>query len=248
MKNLLSVAIVLLVVTSASAQSFKGVFNKITNRDSGKLSTTNSAMSASSLTSSQIIAGLKEALTVGTEKSVASLSVMDGFFKNTALKILMPAEALNAEQKLRNIGLGKQVDEAILSMNRAAEDASAKAVPVFVNAIKQMSVTDALSILKGSDSAATAYLKAKTALELTNAFKPIVAQSLDKVNATKYWDGLFSAYNKISFKKVNPDLSAYVTEKALAGIFYQIALEEQKIRKNPMARTSDILKQVFGGG
>jgi hypothetical protein len=157
----------------------------------------------------------------------------------------MPAEAQKVEKKLRDIGMGKQVDNAILSMNRAAEDAAKSAAPIFINAIKGITIQDGLGILKGGDFAATNYLKEKTVAQLTEAFRPIIEQSLQKVNATKYWNTLFSTYNTFSKEKVNTDLSAYVTEKATAGIFHQVSLEEQKIRKDPFARTTDILKKVF---
>jgi len=140
----------------------------------------------------------------------------------------MPPEAAKVEESLRKIGLGSQVDAAILNMNRAAEDASKTASPIFVNAIKNMSFTDAWAILRGDDKAATNYLQRQTTAELTNAFKPIIETALAKLDATKHWNTLFSNYNKFSFKKVNPDLTAYVTEKALSGIFYQLAIEEQK--------------------
>jgi hypothetical protein len=130
-------------------------------------------------------------------------------------------------------------------MNRAAEDAAKSAAPIFVNAVKQMSFQDAMGILKGGDFAATNYLKEKTTLSLTEAFRPVIENSLQKVNATKYWNTVFTTYNKFGTEKVNTDLTAYVTEKALTGIFYQLSLEEQKIRKDPLARTSDILKKVF---
>ncbi len=195
--------------------------------------------------SNNIAAGLKEALSIGAEKAASNLSSVDGYFANAAIKILMPEEAKKAEEKLRAIGLGKQVDEAILSMNRAAEDAAKSATPIFVNAIKQMSIQDAAGILKGGDHAATDYLKSKTAAQLTEAFRPVIEKSLEKVDATKYWDAVFTAYNKFTIKKVNPDLSAYVTERALSGIFFQVAAEEQKIRKDPLARTTDLLKSVF---
>jgi hypothetical protein len=159
--------------------------------------------------------------------------------------VLMPEEAKKVEQKLRSIGMGKQVDNAILSMNRAAEDAAQSATPIFINAIKGITINDGLGILKGGDFAATNYLKAKTLSQLTEAFRPIIEQSLQKVNATKYWNTVFSTYNTFSREKVNTDLTAYVTEKAMAGIFYQVGLEEQKIRKDPVARTTDILKKVF---
>ncbi|MDB5222843.1 MAG: hypothetical protein JWN83_1510 [Chitinophagaceae bacterium] len=217
---------------SANAQSIKSILNSIT-----KNSDTNS---------SNIADGLKEALQIGTDRSVQKLSIIDGFFANAALKILMPEEAKKAEQKLRALGFGKQVDNAILSMNRAAEDAAKSAAPIFINAIKQMTIQDAVGILRGSDFAATDYLKSKTSIALTNAFRPVIEASLEKVNATKYWNTIFTTYNKLSFNKVNPDLSAYVTDKALSGIFYQIGLEEQEIRKNPAARTTELLKKVFG--
>lgn len=143
------------------------------------------------------------------------------------------------------MGLGKQVDDAILSMNRGAEDAAKNVTPIFINAIKGMSFSDALAILKGGDFAATGYLKDKTTSQLTEAFRPVIENSLQKVNATKHWNTIFSTYNKFSSEQVNTDLTAYVTEKALAGIFYQLGLEEQKIRKDPVARTTDILKKVF---
>jgi hypothetical protein len=131
-------------------------------------------------------------------------------------------------------------------MNRAAEDAAKDAAPIFVNAIKQMSFQDAWGILRGGDSAATKYLREKTTQSLTQAFRPVIERSLEKVNATKHWNTVFSSYNKVGKEPVNTDLPAYVTEKALAGLFYQVALEEMKIRKDPVARTTDILKKVFG--
>ena len=158
----------------------------------------------------------------------------------------MPEEAQKVEQKLRSLGMGSQVDNAILSMNRAAEDASKSAAPIFVNAIKQMSIQDAAGILKGGDFAATDYLKSKTTASLTEAFRPAIEAALTKVDATKYWNTVFSTYNKFSLQKVNTDLVAYVTEKALAGLFHNISLEEQKIRKDPAAQVTGILKKVFG--
>ena len=198
------------------------------------------------LNTAQIVAGLKEALTVGTQNGTNKVSAVNGFFADAALKILMPPEAQKVESTLRNIGLGSIVDKAILSMNRGAEEASKSATPIFVDAIKQMTITDALGILRGGDFAATNYFKGKTTAALTTAFKPVIATALKNVNATKYWSDVFSAYNKISSTPVNTDLSAYVTEKAVAGIFLEVGLEEQKIRKDPAARVTDILKTVFG--
>lgn len=197
------------------------------------------------LSTSEIASGLKEALRVGTDSATKKLSGVNGFFANAAIKILMPPEAKKVENTLRNIGMGKMVDKAVLSMNRAAEDASQFAGQIFWNAIKQMTIQDAIGILKGGDFAATEYLKRHTTSELTNAFKPVIEKSLEKTDATKYWKDVFSAYNKFSTKPVNTDLTAYVTEKALEGIFYEIGLEEQKIRKDPAARVTDILKKVF---
>jgi hypothetical protein len=240
-----------LVVVNAQSQGLKGFIKKVT-ADSSSSSSLNKVLGAASstgkgsLSTETIASGLKEALQVGTERGSAKLSSVDGFFKDAALKILMPAEAQKVEQKLRGIGLGSQVDKAILSMNRAAEDASKSAAPIFINAIKQMSIQDAVGILKGGDFAATGYLKGKTTTNLTEAFRPVIEQSLAKVDATKYWNSVFSTYNKFSADKVNTDLSVYVTEKALAGIFHQVALEEQKIRKDPAAQTTNLLKQVFG--
>jgi hypothetical protein len=194
----------------------------------------------------QIAAALKEALTIGTQNSANRLSAVNGFFANAALKILMPPEAQKVESTLRGLGLGSVVDKAILSMNRGAEEASKSATPIFVNAIKQMTITDALGILKGGDFAATDYFKGKTTAALTEAFRPVITEALKKVDATRYWGDVFSTYNKFSTKPVNTDLTAYVTEKAVAGIFQEVGLEEQKIRKDPAARVTDLLKTVFG--
>jgi hypothetical protein len=234
---------------SLQAQGLKGLIKNATKKDSSGKTSVDKMLGMSggksALSNEEIISGLKEALKVGTEKGTNKISAIDVFIKDAAIKILMPAEAQKAEKTLRNIGLGRQVDNAILSMNRAAEDAAKSASPIFINAIKGMSFQDALGILRGGDNAATSYLKNKTTVSLTEAFRPVIESSLKKVDATKYWNTVFTSYNKLSAEKVNPDLSAYVTEKALAGIFYQVAQEEQKIRKDPMARTSDILKKVF---
>lgn len=199
-----------------------------------------------SLSTNDVVSGLKEALSVGINKGTKQLSAADGFFKDAAIKILMPPEATKVEESLRKVGMGSQVDAAILNMNRAAEDACKTASPIFVNAIKNMTFADAWNILRGSDNAATSYLQKQTTTELTNQFRPIIDQALAKIDATKHWNTLFTNYNKFSFNKVNPDLAGYVTEKALSGVFYQLAIEETKIRKDPAARTTDILKSVFG--
>ena len=229
---------------------FKDLLKKTGNKDSSKTSLGNvlgniTTKSTSALTNDEIIGGLKEALVKGTENGTKKLSATDGFFKDAVLKILMPEEALKVEKTLRNFGMGKQVDNAILSMNRAAEDAAKSAAPIFIKAVKEMSVQDALGILRGSDHAATDYLLNKTSEALTASFRPVIETSLEKTNATKHWNTVFTSYNKFSKDPVNTDLAAYVTERALAGIFHMVAAEEQKIRKDPMARTSDLLKKVF---
>jgi len=201
-----------------------------------------------SLSNEDIVSGLKEALSLGAKKSADKLSAADGFFKDAAVKVLMPPEAQKVEKALRSIGAGKLVDDAILSFNRAAEDASKSAAPIFIDAVKNMSIQDALGILKGPDTAATSYLKKATTTNLTNAFKPTFDSSLKKVNATRYWSLVVDKYNSLptTFNKVNSDLPSYVTQKALSGIFYYVADEEKKIRTNPAARVNDILKKVFG--
>jgi hypothetical protein len=198
-----------------------------------------------SLSTEEIAAGLKEALSVGATKSADKLSAADGFFKDAAVKILMPEQVQKAEKRMRMLGMGKLVDNTILSMNRAAEDASKSAAPIFLNAIKNMSISDALGILKGQDTSATSYLRKATNADLTAAFKPIIETALQKVDATKYWTDFFSAYNKFSSEQVNTDINAYVTERALKGVFHYVAEEEKKIRKDPAARVNDILKKVF---
>jgi len=233
----------LLLLTSVASFAQSGLLKKA----SGILSKA-SGGSGTSLTNDEIVAGLKDALSVGAQNSANKLSSVDGFFANAAIKVLMPPEAQKVEKTLRAAGMGKLVDNAILSMNRAAEDASKSAAPIFVNAIKSMSIQDALGILKGSDTAATGYLRGKTVAALTSAFRPVIDTALQKTSATSYWKTVFDAYNKLptTFNKINPDLAGYVTEKSLSGMFYQVAQEEQKIRKDPAARVTDILKKVFG--
>ncbi len=203
---------------------------------------------AGSLSNSEIIAGLKQALEVGSNNAGKQLSTINGYFGNQVLKILMPPEVKKVENTLRSIGMGAEVDKAILAMNRAAEDAASQAAPIFINAIKTMTIQDGLGILKGGNGAATNYLKGRTTQQLTSAFRPVIENSLNKVNATKYWSQVFTIYNKLptTFNKVNPDLAGHVTEKALAGLFITVEQEENKIRQNPSARVSDLLRKVFG--
>lgn len=246
MKKLARIRIVALIVFSCfsvvtvSAQGLLGgAKNALNSLKGGK---------GSSLSSDDIVAGLKEALSQGTKKSADKLSAVDGFFKDAAVKILLPPEAAKVEKTLRSAGLGKQVDEAILALNRAAEDAAKSAAPIFLNAITHMSVQDGLGILKGTDTAATSYLRKSTSVQLTAAFRPVIDTSLQKTGATKYWKALFDTYNKMPLvSKVNSDLPGYATEKALDGVFYYVAQEEKNIRSNPAAQVTDLLKKVFGG-
>ncbi len=198
------------------------------------------------LSNADIVQGLKEALRVGTDTTTKKLSLINGFFGDDIIRILMPPEALKVEKTLRDVGMGKTVDKAILSMNRAAEDATKFVGKIFWNSIQQMTITDAIGILRGGDFAATEYLKRTTTQQLTSAFRPVIDRSLNNVNATKYWSDVFSLYNKFSNNPVNTDLGAYVTDKALSGLFYHVGLQEQKIRKDPVARVTDILRKVFG--
>lgn len=191
--------------------------------------------------------GLKEALTIGANNSSKKLSTTDGFFRNAAVKILMPPEVRKVEQTLRQFGMGSLADKAILYMNRAAEDAASKAGPIFISAISKITLNDALGILRGGNNAATNYLQRATQQELMNAFSPVVRQSLSKVGADKVWQQAFDAYNKLPMvTKVNTDLTNYVTQKTTEGMFKSIAVEELKIRQNPMGQGSNLLRKVFG--
>lgn len=225
-----------LFISELNAQNIKGLLNKAKDAVTGK---------STGLGNDEIIAGLKEALTIGTEKGTSMLSKENGFFGNELRKIVLPPDAQKIEKTLRSVGFGKQVDDAILTMNRGAEEACKQAAPIFVDAIKKMSVQDAVGILKGADTAATGYLRSNTTSALTKAFRPIIESSLEKVGATRYWSTMVTTYNKFSMQKINPDLAAYVTERALQGVFMQIAAEEKNIRKDPIARTTELLKKVF---
>jgi hypothetical protein len=199
------------------------------------------------LSQDEVAAGLKEALEQGIVKGTDLASKTDGYFKNDLIKILLPEDAQKVEKTLRNMGLGSEVDRALLAINRGAESAAIEAKPIFVNAIKQMNIQDALGILKGEPTAATDFLKRTTNAQLVELFKPKIQASLDEVGATKYYGDLANSYNKIPLtkQKVNPDLNAYVTQKAIDGLFVLIAEEEKNIRENPLGRTSDLMKKVF---
>jgi hypothetical protein len=198
-------------------------------------------------TNAEINSGIKEALEKGTGISAERLAIQNGYLGNLDVKILFPQEAKNVESTLRSLGLGSMCDQVITSLNRAAEDAAMEAKPIFVDAIKQMSFQDVQKILLGEQNAATQYFQGTTTTSLSSKFSPIIDASLKKVDATKYWSDVMTRYNKVPFvKKVDTDLTAYVTQKAIDGLFIEIAKEELKIRENITARTSPLLQKVFG--
>lgn len=237
MKRIFLIAtLCLLIAGTASAQleSLKKAAKSITS-------------GGTKLSSEEIAEGLKEALTNGISKGSDLVSQVDGYFKNPEIKLPFPPEAKKAEEKLRQMGMGAEVDKFVLTLNRAAEDAAKEAKPIFVTAIKSMTIQDAAGILKGQPDAATQYLKRTTSSPLKDKFKPVVQSSLSKVNATKYYADLINTYNKIPLvQKMNPNLDDYATDKAIEGLFTMIAKEEKNIRQNPGARTSELLKKVFG--
>ena len=233
-KSLIFILISAIFLQSADAQ-FLNRLKKIIN--------TNPA----SLSEEDAVAGIKEALITGTNESVRLVSVQDGYWANPEIKIPFPSEARDMETVLRKLGMGRKIDEFNESMNHAAEKAANEAKSIFISAIRGLTVKDALNIVKGEDNAATMYLKNTTSQELKEKFQPVINNSLQSVKATSYWDDLISTYNKVPLvKKMNPDLSAYVTDKAIDGLFIMIAKEELKIRKDPVARTTELLKKVFG--
>lgn len=193
-----------------------------------------------------IAAGLKEALNNGISKQVSKLTATDGFYKNEAVKILLPDELKKVDKTLRDIGLSSLADEGLKSLNRAAENAVKEATPIFVNAVKGMTFNDARTILLGSDNSATSYLQNSTTTALYGKFNPVVKSSLGKVGADKVWHQIITKYNSIPLvKQVNPDLNDYVTNEAMKGVFKMVAVEEKNIRTNLNSRTSDLLKRVF---
>lgn len=201
----------------------------------------------SPLTNDEVVKGLKEALSIGTNNSTGLASKLDGFYKNPALFIPFPPEVKQVKDYAKQVGLSAQVTKFEMTLNRAAEEASKNAAAVFINAIKGMSISDGFTILKGANNAATQYLKNKTTAELTQKFTPIVKAAIDKVQLTKYWNPIITSYNKIPMvQKKNPNLTAYVTERALKGLFKLLADEELKIRTNPAAQITTLLQNVFG--
>ena len=206
-----------------------------------------SGLGHSGLSESDIANGLKQALTIGSQNASQTLNKTDGYNGNPLIRIPFPPDAVKIENKLREIGYGAKVDAFVTSLNRAAEQAAIQAASIFANAITNMTLTDAEGILKGSDTAATHYLRQNTYQPLNTAFTPPIQSALDNNNVDKQWSELTTAYNKIPFTKpVQTNLVAYTTDKALQGLFVTVAGEEQKIRNNPEAQTTDLLKKVFG--
>jgi len=198
------------------------------------------------LSTEEVARGLKAALEKGTAQGADLASQTDGYFKNPKIKIPLPPEMQKVETNLRRIGLGDEVDKFVLNLNRAAEQAADDAKPIFMNAIRSLTIEDAWNILKGDKHAATEYLRRTTFDQLKSAFKPIVANTLDQVNATRYYNDIARAYNKVpGVTKINEDLEDYATTKAIDGLFVLIAEEEENIRANPAARTTELLKKVF---
>lgn len=219
----------------------------------GALETVNSTIGDGeepALTESEVIAGLKEALDVGIKNSVSFTSKLDGFYKNPELFIPFPPEAIKVKNTAIDLGLSAQVDKFEMTLNRAAEEATKTAIPIFVNAIKEMSIVDGFAILKGEKNAATKFLRDHTEGQLIEKFSPEVSAAIDQVELTKYWGVLATAYNTANTftggEDINVDLQGYVTAHAMDGLFIMVAKEEEKIRDNPADRVTDLLKKVFG--
>jgi hypothetical protein len=234
MKTLSKIVIVGILFAGCTAQQITKTINDYLGDEEG-------------LTSADIASGLKEALVTGITKGSNEVSRLDGYLKNPNIKIPFPPEVQKVEQKLRDIGLGVEVDNFITTLNRGAEEAAKEAKPIFVSAITSMTIQDAWSILKGDDKeAATNYLRKTTSDQLRAKFAPIMEDALDKVNATKYYSEIINTYNSIPFvEDVSSDLKGYATEKAMDGLFFMIAKEEMNIRKDPSARATELLKKVF---
>lgn len=248
MKSIISLCAVLVLSSAVYAQDQpkkKSTFGDLLKK--AETAINDATKGGTSLTNDEIVQGLKEALTVGISNGSAQASAVDGFYKNSLIRIPFPSDIQKVETTLRKAGLGSEVDKFLLSLNRAAEDAAKKSKPIFVKAITSMSIQDALGILKGDSTAATSYLKRTTNADLYKQFYPVVDSTLKLNNTTKYYADLINAYNKIPLvQKINPDLKQYATQKAVDGLYVLIAQEERKIRKDPLARATELLKKVFG--
>ncbi len=258
MRKILIITTMLISISALNAQILKDVWNQtkdaatntatsVVQQATTAVNTAVGGTTAPALSNEEVIKGLREALSIGTNNSSGNASKMDGYLKNARLFIPWPEEAKDMREKLIKLGMTKKVEEFETSLNRAAEEAAKKAGSVFLDAITKMSVSDGFAILKGADTAATNFLRKTSYSPLYTQFLPIVKEAIAKVKVTSYWNPLVTKYNKIpGVKKQNPDLNDYVTKKAANGLFVLIADEEAKIRKDPMARVTDLLKKVFG--
>jgi hypothetical protein len=225
------------VLSSCTEQQILGTMDAMKNSGTAPLS------------NGEVVSGLKEALRVGAERSVTLASATNGFNGNPVIRVPFPEDAIKVRNTLMDLGLKKPVEDFELTLNRAAETAAKEAVPVFVDAITSMSIADGFTILRGGEHAATNYLKEKTTAALLAKFRPVVENATRQVALTQYWKPVADAYNTATLltggKAVEPDLDAYVTRKAADGLFVLLANEEKKIRQDPLARTTDLLKRVF---
>ncbi|MFV0179963.1 DUF4197 domain-containing protein [Empedobacter falsenii] len=268
-KIILSLSLITSFAVNANAQDLKSIFgtlkkevektntqpNSAVKVDSVKIvnsSTESNTISAealknvNNLPNSTIASGLKEALSIGLNDGIKSLSQKNGFYNNSVAKILMPEELQTVERTMRSLGMGSLADKGIKLLNAAAEDAVSEAAPIFVNALTSMTITDAKDILLGGNNSATNYLKLKTNTDLTKAFQPKVEASLGKVGADKVWNNLITKYNTLTGNKIEPNLNAYVTQQTLNGVFNMVAEKENGIRNNSALQTTSVLQQVFG--
>jgi len=230
---------VMLLVVSFNTGTYAGIFDTI--KESVGL------FPKEGLDNDTIVSGLKEALSVGTENAIKSVSQVDGYFGNDIIKVIMPEKIEKVADVLGKVGYQQQVDGFILSMNRAAERAAPEAASIFGSAIKEMTLDDARGILDGGDTAATDYFKAKTSEKIYETFKPIISSSMNEVGVTRSYKEMMDKYTALPFMKSESlDLDHYVTDKGLDGLFYMLGQEEKKIRTNPAGRVTELLKKVFG--
>jgi hypothetical protein len=241
-KNILFSACILIVTTSCEVLNEASQMVNVNNGSSQN--------SAPKLSNEEVISGLKEALNVGIKNSVSLTSVTDGFLKNSEIRLPFPPDAQKVKDKALELKLDGQVEKFETTLNRAAEEATKEALPIFKDAILNMSVQDGFAILNGGDGAATKFLKDQTTSKLITAFSPKVKEATSKVKLTEYWNPIITKYNNAMTltggQKLNPDLDAYITQKAIEGLFLMVEKEENKIRKDPAARVTDILVKVFG--
>ena len=239
-----------LIISGIALTALTVVGCDVLNEAAQVVTSTTSTTSQPKLSNDEVISGLREALSVGIKNSVDLTSITDGFWGNAAIKIPFPEEAIKVKQKAMDWGLNGQVEKFELTMNRAAEEATKEALPIFADAIKNMSVSDGFAILNGGDGAATKFLKDQTTAKLVAAFSPKVDAAISKVKLTEYWSPIITKYNNAMTvtggDKLNPDLNKYITERAITGLFMMVEKEENKIRKDPMARVTDLLQKVFG--